>query len=48
VGTQALSSGTATVAVPSGASVAICTDTTAVNPVKGSISGTTLTITGTG
>ena len=47
-GVQALSSGTATVTVPSGSAIAICTDTTALNPVKASISGTTLTITGTG
>ncbi len=46
-GIQALSSGTATVTVAAGCR-AICTDTTALQPVKCSVSGTTLTITGTG
>ncbi|MFA5931797.1 MAG: hypothetical protein WC793_00250 [Candidatus Paceibacterota bacterium] len=47
-GTVALSAGTATVTVVSGAVCVVSETTTATNGVKGAVVGTTLTITGTG
>ena len=48
VGTVTLSSGTKTATIPAGCTYAFGTDTTAANPVQCAISGTTLTVTGTG
>jgi len=46
-GSTALSGGNGSHTVPSGCR-AVCTDTSALEPVQCSVSGTTLTITGTG